>query len=267
MSRGYKGDFSIRSSFENLVINEQDEVVIALPLDGDLCFISEGLITKVKPIRKALSTDSNNYFYHNYSLEIKNELKNNNLLSDLEYSIKSVYRHRNPIVHFQQQYRDLPQQDYETIVKGWVYTTRTTFGKLINSLPRQNKLEFMLQAMDKFSTVDFKDISLQSGLEFLYNYIDKRILSRGKVIVETNKLIIENLADILPHTEIGFINPESKTNNNLSVQAALFEKLFALENNSNILQFINGAKSEDTNLEHRFLQIFKSETWPIDLTI
>lgn len=273
-TNGFVGNFDITSLYDNLGIRENDKVIIATPIENDLSFVSEGKITKINHIdkfaipinRKGVSLLKDKYS-HNFQIEIFKDLKTNNLLSDLEYSIKAVYRFNKPIIHFQKQYRDLPQHDYDTIVQGWIYTTRTIFGKLVNSIPRQNKLEFMLQSMDHFSTVDFKNVSLVDAIDFLYKYIDKRILSRGRLIVETKKLIKEKLSDVLPYAEVGFFNPENAKTDNLSNQADLFEKLFALEKESDIMRNIRERISEDSHLEQRFFQIFKSETWPIDLSV
>lgn len=271
--KGFVGSFIITSALEELTINKDDEVIIASPLKDDLNFISEGKITKVNSVQKLpILKQSNNLsprdrYQHNFQIEILKDLKGHNLLSDLEYSIKAVYRFNKPIVHFQQQFRDLTQNDYDTIVKGWVYVTRTIFGKLANAIPRQNKLEFMLQAMDHFSTIDFKDVPLFEGVSFLYDYINKRILSRGRLLVETKNLMQKHLSDIIPIEEIGFFNPENSKSDNLSEQAGLFSKLFLLEDKSDIRKFIKKNTSEDAYLEERFLQIFKHETWPIDLSI
>lgn len=277
---GFEGGFQINSVLDEIDIRENYEVIIASPIEKDLNFVSEGVITKVNSIdrvppspelvaknkREGLSSPKENYS-HNFRIKIIKELKKNNLLSDLEYSIKSVYRFNSPIVHFQSQFRSLSKQDYETIVNGWIYIARTAFGKMINAIPRQNKLEFMLQAMDHFSTVDFRTISLNEGLVFLYDYIDRRILSRGRLLVATKKLIEEHLSDILPISEVGFINPETKGTNNLNIQAQAFENLFHLEREVDFRKFVERETSEDSTLENRFLQIFKNESWPIDLTI
>lgn len=274
-TKGFRGEFAISSSLRNIGISEEDEVVIATPTEGlDLQFISQGKITKVNETKhlaprnkSGVVPNSKQNYVHNFQLEIVDDLKHNNQLSELEYSIKSVYRFNKPLVHFRQQFREITYHDYETIINGWVYTTRTTFGKLINSLPRQNKLEFMLQAMDNFSTVDFRKIQLCDGLDFLYAYIERRILSRGKLLVETKKLIEAHLSEIIPKEEIGFANTEGSSTNNLFKQAQLFEQLFALQKDSNLISLFNKTLSENSILESRFLKIFKSETWPIDLSV
>lgn len=277
-SKGFTGRLCIISMLDEISIYENDQVIIATPtLDKDLKFESDGIITKVNEIKKVTQLNLKNTignqnppkdrFEHYFSIEITKELKNNSLLSDLEYSLQSVYRFSKPIVHFQQQFRNLTKQDYDTIVRGWIYYSRTAFGKLVNSIPRQNKLELMLQAMDHFSTVNFKDVSLYQGLDFLYKYIDKRILSRGRLLIETNNLLKKHLSDILPQEEIGFYNPENKKTDNISKQAGIFEDLFKLEKQSDVRKLIRENISEDSQLEQRFMQIFKLETWPIDLSI
>lgn len=273
-SKGFTGSFSISSLEEQIPIFEGEEVVILSPMGNDLSFTSGGIITKVNPTDRVVGdksarrkSDQKDKYLHNFGIEITKDLETNNLLSDLEYSLISVYRFKNPVVHFHQQYRELSGEDHETILQGWVYATRTVFGKLVNSIPRQNKLEFMLRAMDHFSTVDFRDISLYEGLTFLYKYIDMRILSRGKLIVETNNLIKQHLSNIVPYREIGFINPQNLKSDTLSVQADLFEELFLREENVDLRKYINHHISENSQLEQRFHQIFRLHTWPIDLSI
>lgn len=272
MTKGHKSQFYISSLLEDLNIRQNDLVIITTPISkNDLMFECEGYITKVLQTKKVNNSKplkkNKDKYEHYFSLEISKVLKRNNLLSDLEYSLKSIYRFNNPLVHFQQQFRELPKQDYDTIINGFVYYSRTAFGKLINSIPRQNKLEFMLQAMDNFSTVDFKNISLYEGLEFLYNYIDRRILSRGKILIETNNMLKDHLGDILPQQEVGFYNPQNSKTDNLSKQSDIFERLFKLQKESDVRRLIKKSISEDFHLEERFMQIFKQQTWPIDLTV
>ena len=77
----------------------------------------------------------------------------------------------------------------------------------------------------------------------------------------------EHLSDMLPIDKVGFFNPDNSKSDNLYEQANLFEQLFVLESKSDVRKFIKKSVSEDAQLEQRFLQIFKTETWPIDLSI
>jgi YD repeat-containing protein len=206
-------------------------------------------------------------YRHHYSFVVDQQLKTNNLLSDLEYSLPIIYNYHKPKVHFQQQYRGLQKTDYDTIVNGWVYATRTVFGKMVNAIPRQNKLEFMLRAIDNFSTIDFTKIHLMDGLEFLYEYIDARILSRGRILVATNNLIEKKLSDIIPPDEVGFISPDGEQNNKLSTQAKIFDELFSLEKKHNLRQSLKSFIAQKSEQEERFEKIFSKQTWPIDLSV
>lgn len=276
---GSDGYFSIESTEEELSITVDNNLLIIAPKGkNDLEFFEEGVVTVVGDVIELppdeeiiKKRESKNLpplpkrFAHEYAFDKTKELKSNNLLTELEYSLKSVYLYNNSKVHFQSQYRNLPKEDYETIVNGWIYAIRTFFGKLANALPRQNKLEFLLVSMDKFSTVDFKDVPLAEGLNFLYEYIENRILSKGRLLVETNKLIKEKLGGILPADEIGFIHPKNDKGNLLTEQAEIFEKLFNLEKKQNLKSLVRATIKSHRELEQRFEKIFRLNTWPIDL--
>jgi hypothetical protein len=189
---GSKGEFSILSTDRALPIEVGNDLLFIKPDNSDLVFTNSAIIkdigekdlVKGKPHipGKGLTYENRDRYNHHFKYEVKTVLNRNNRLSELEYSLPVVDNYNKPETHFQSQYRALPQNDYETIVNGWIYATRTVFGKLINALPRPNKLEFMIQAMDHFSAIDFRNTSLLEGLDFLYQYIDRRILSRGIIL-------------------------------------------------------------------------------------
>ena len=221
-------------------------------------------IAKSAEARRPRPADS---YHHYFSYLIDKQLNQNNTLTDLEYSLESVNNFSEPIRHFQTQYRKLIEDDFETIVNGWIYATRTVFGKLVNSIPRQNKLEFMLQAIDRFDTIEFKSVPLLDGLDFLNEFIETRILSRGKLLVATNRLISKKLNDLFDKDEVGFIDPMTEKSNRIAPQAAIFEQLLALENDVNLKTNLNKAIHANEDLESRFEKQFSKKSWPIDLRV
>jgi len=276
----FVGNFSINSKLEHLGIDVDSDALVMIPENKDLRFTSAGKIinvfetTVIKPTQSELlrarvagSPPPRDTYRHNFQIEITQKLVTNNLLSQLEYSIKDVYRYNNPAVHFQTQYREIKKDDFETIIDGLIYTARTAFGKLINSIPRQNKLEFMIQAMNEYSTIDFAKIPLQLGLNFLYDYLERRILKKGWLLVETDRILNEKFNDVLAPKEIGFVNPSTETYNNISTQANYFNELFRLERQHNFRDYVNQKILENPALEERFNKIFEKETWPIDLKL
>ncbi len=240
----------------------------------DLEFSSLGLVTKsvgreLKPPqstnRKIKPKPQPPKYLHKFEYKIESRLEKNNLLSELEYSLPFVDNHNKPAVHFFQQYRNIPSTEFETIVNGWVYATRTVFGKLVNALPRQNRLEFALHAMDRFQTIDLSSINILIGLNFLFEYIEKRVLSRGRILIATDKLLHSHFKDQIPPNEVAFIDPDTEVKLNISAQAALFQKLFELEGQHTIETFLEKTVRENPEIEARFQKIFKRRSWPIDL--
>lgn len=272
---GYKGEFFIKSKNEDLPINTDDNLILIKPIKDDLIFTNSAVINKVeKPIfikkNNILSNSSNSfenidYYEHYFRFEVKKILDENNKLSELEYSLPIIYNYNNPEAHFQSQYRKIERSDFETIINGWVYATRTVFGKLINALPRQNKLEFMILAIDNFSIIDFRNISLLEGLQFLHKYIERRVMSRGKLLVASNK-ILKNQLDTLPYLDkIGFIDPGTNKIQNINSQAEIFSKLFLLEKEKSIENALKETINKNGELEERFQNLFKRYNWPINL--
>jgi hypothetical protein len=280
LSIGTKGSFSIESDLETIDIKKNNHFLLIKPYQKELVFTNKGTITNlsnvetIKPgldaieaARKKNQPNPKDRFRHTYNYSIDKILIDNNNLDDLKYSLKSVDNFGKPQVHFQQQFRQLKENDFSTIVNGYIYTARTVFGKLVNSIPRQNKLEFMLLAMEKFNTIDFVKISLLDGIEFLNEYINRRILSRGRLLVATDNLITRNLKDQVDLNEIGFIDEETGNEKNLKAQADIFKKIFDVQKNSNFLELIQTTIQQNKEIETHFFKIFKTQTWPIDLRI
>lgn len=269
---GEKGTFYVISTMTDLSIDQDTSLVIVEENKSDFTFTKKGVISSKGEIipfigsSKKSSSQNISSYKHLFDYEIEGFLTKNNKLSDLEYSLKSVYRYNSPEVHFHAQIRKLETEDYDTITNGWIYTIRTLFGKLVNALPRQNKLEFMLQCMDRFRTIDFKEVSLFQGYEFLNSYIERRIHSKGRLLVEIDEMLRTNLGNILPQNEIGFINTDNQVGNNISIQANMFKDLFTadLKLKSTNEQLRRYQLAKDT-VEKRFEKIFESESWPIDL--
>ncbi len=266
--------FKINSLEPELPILLGSDLLIIKPTNDDLVFTNSGTIISIDQ-KKLIKGDSSpnqknnakkrDSYDHYFKFKVEEVLNENNKLSELEYSLPIISNYLNPTVHFQNQYRTLEKNDYETIIKGWVYATRTVFGKLVNALPRQNKLEFMIESIDNFSTIDFKQISLVDGLDFLYKYIERRILNRGKLLVSIDNILNNSLGHLLPAKSIGLIDPESTKIQNINTQAQIFKDIFALERGKNLQTSLDETVKKNSELEARFQKLFSRKTWPIDL--
>ena len=187
-------------------------------------------------------------------------------LEDYSYSLEKVYRYQAPILHFRRAYTLLDENDANTLQNEWIYVSRTVFGRLLNALPRINKLDFITQIINEFETDDLKKISYLNGLKYLKEYIEERVLTRGKYIVQSRDIIKSNLNKIISDTQdIGFIL-KNESQVSLIKQANLFDKVFELQDTfikvKEKLAYVEKQKPEA--MEH-FYKIFENTTWPIDL--
>jgi hypothetical protein len=213
-------------------------------------------------------------FIHGIDIEITDDSQQPILLDDIAFSLASVYRFIQPEKHFQQQVRRLPKEDFKTIADRLVYVARTAFGKIANALPRDNKLEFVLLAIDKFGTLDYKRIKFSDALAFLLLYIRENIISQGMFLVETDNMLRNNFGDNLPVDEIALIEQdiitedadvhESKPN---LVSLKLFRELIKADNQAQFLDVINAGITQNGKIEERFHKLFSNKAWPIDLSV
>lgn len=196
---------------------------------------------------------------HTVRITPEKQLQTINRFDDLVYSLLVVYNYAWPMIHFQRQYRELGNKDYETITKGWLYVARTAFGKIGNALPNDVKLEFMLIVMREFNTMDFKDLKYDDVFDHLKNYIEGHILSQGRLLIETERML-EKIG--VPAAGIGFYDEESHKSDLVQTQADLFRELFDLDPENTLIQETK-TEIEKNEQEDRFYKLFKKRSWPL----
>jgi hypothetical protein len=220
----------------------------------------ENAAKKLPPVKQT--------YLHRIGLAETKALTENNVLGDLAYSLRLVFRYIKPYKHFESQYRKLPKEDFETIEKGMLYVARTGFGKLINAIPRENRLEFTLLAMKEWNTIDFRKVPYLEGLDFLQAYISQNFLQKGRILVGIKQLLSERLSQVegLQVQQVGFTDSDGKEDN-VYTQATYFEELFKQDDNFDLIAKIKAGAVSNDETESRFQKLFKSITWPIDISI
>ena len=206
-------------------------------------------------------------YTYTISGEIKNKLTETNSIHDLSYSLLRINSYNKPQNHFKHQLTTVEKYDYETIVDGLIFISRTAFGKIANSLPRPYKFEFFQLAMQEFKTNQLKEIEYIKLLDFLYKYIEDRILSKGRLLIETDDLLRNKLADIVPYSKIGFYSEKNGEiiHDNIHEQAKIFRELFDIDVNNKIIKEIKKSIQENKEIEKRFNQKFKRKPFPLYL--
>lgn len=186
-------------------------------------------------------------------------------LDDYAYSLQRIFRYQNPERQFRRTFTSIETEDVVTLEKEWIFVSRTILGRLINALPRLNKLEFVSRAILKFGTDDLSKVTYTKGLRFLKDYIEEEIIARGHYLTSTRDLLQSALKDIVGKEDIGFLLEDGKTES-IRNQAILFDQVFRLESTFETLEK-NLLKAQETNAnsEQHFRRVFRSNKWPIDL--
>jgi hypothetical protein len=205
-------------------------------------------------------TENNPFLLHSFSIQEDKPLWEHNQLDDLSYSLISVEDFAKPLVHFQHAHRTLPPNDYLTIRNGWVYLARTAFGKLANALPLENRLELKIRLLQELKVEDRGPKDYSSLLQFLLDYIETRILSRGRHLVSANNKLHQVFKGSQIPFQFGLEDPNTPGQTDLvHEQALLFENLFRKANPQILNELRNMAD------DNRFSKIFKRRPLPLNL--
>jgi hypothetical protein len=190
----------------------------------------------------------------------------NNTLDRLAFSLLFVNHYQNPQTHFQQQIRTLDWEDYETIKQGWVYLSRTAFAKIGNALPMPNRLEFKLRMIKAFKTEDFREVDYVKLFAFLYDYLEARLFSRGRLLIASDEMAGQIMPELSESElkEVGF-SDEAGSADSVRVQADRFRKLFEY-GKPQLLKELNDEVLKNEAREAHFGKLFKNKPLPLILS-
>jgi hypothetical protein len=229
------------------------------------------------------------FYNHKINLINKGEFEETPYLEDYTYSLLGVENYKDPQRHFANKITALNKNDFETLYKERIYASRTVLGRLIHALPQENRLEFILIAMEEFNTPELKDITCSRGLRFLNDYLNNHILELGKFLIASKSILEKDLSGIIDPSSIGFNNEgfrdkddlfdkidvfeealmvsEISSGDTILKQAELFEEVLAYsETAQNTIKDIL-ENHQRTNSEIRFNELFEKKRWPINIRI
>jgi hypothetical protein len=274
-------NFGFLSSREEPLVDRGDDFVLASPhSNGNFLFESVGKVISSDEIEVASDRvlrdwpnkkvanrklpDGQKLHVHSFSVQTNKSLTTRNSLNDLAFSLVSIDHYSNPIRHFSRSVQDLPFEDFETISKGLIYLARTAFGKIANALPYENRLELRLIILDRFpSDIDAKN-NYPVLLEILSEYLERRILSRGRQLLEINQKAQKIFGDDSFVKKIAFGNEDNGEVDFVYEQAKKFEWLFKNGKPDVLPRIIEEVKRGSDN-ESRFVRLFRRRAIPLNL--
>ena len=257
------GNVAARQSLRSL--RENDRVLFFQRNGNDITFSSVGKIAAVKASEGEQIVEFG---------ETEN-ISPSRSLQVLAYSLRKVTRFDHPARHFRNRINKLNEDDFDTILNGEVYLSRSAFGYFINQLPAERFLEFV------------RWISIDSSELLIENPDFKALWSRLRSWIESEYIepfsyidAIEDLAQQLRGTGVEFerirIGIRGKnlnasiaslhTNLNtlyVSLGKPMMNSNHALEPQSDLLSRIDLRMSDSSYSELRFENIFRNQPWPI----
>lgn len=217
------------------------------------------------------------FYLHRTDFSQANPFKKHIYLDDYSYSLLKVYkRYIKPIRHFSKIVTEINEKDFNTLKNENIFFSRTIFGRLINSLPYANRLQFMLYCLEEFKTNDLRLINYSNATPMLKKFIKEGLLNMGQYMIESINIVNNNSKLFGDYQNIGFIDENdliSTTNekdkliekmDDLYTQSKLFEELFNYNSDFDSLFNEDNFKMNSLVLDE-FEKAFNKRPWPVDL--
>jgi hypothetical protein len=283
-------EIAILSRERKSPVKPSEKVLIANNITDNLIFLGEGIVDFVMEPRLLKDEDLDNWpnkeFAKRYIHDLKKTQENkdkpihlhkfnisnfrafqgsNFTLDRLSFSLLAVDKFAKPIVHFQHQIRNLTWEDYETIRQGWVYLARTAFAKIANALPLRNRIELRLWIDKEFGYERENEVDYIKYFDLLYEYLEARIFSRGRLLIATDEMINEVLQDMSSQDRVQIgLSTELGIPDSIREQADRFRKLFE-KGKPELLKELNDEVIRNRDSQERFQQLFRYEPLPLIL--
>jgi hypothetical protein len=168
-------------------IQEGDTIVTFSNAGGEAKFLDSATVTTVET-QSPVDADRNRVTL--VSVDAWRPLKEAVDLKNLLFSLTFVRNFAKPMLHFRRGYRTLPANDYETIMSGEVFVSRTLYYTLLHALPDTMRTAFQIERL-LVPVVTRAGARFDELLRRLEEFIADRILSVGDVTIQLSRAIEE----------------------------------------------------------------------------
>ena len=257
--------FTITRSRGFAHIHKGDDVIFFHKHPGVSKFSSHSNVVSVRQDRKS---ESENAEYYTIGMISENiPIENPLSTSDLAYSLERVYRYNTPYRHFSNQYIKLSREDYETIISGLIFWSRTAVGMFINELQKEQLNRFIqeLAQIDPESLIPAPNY--YRIWQVLNDFIREEFVGAARLLKEIHSLVDTlgtefNLG--LEYTKLGLSSDDYGEADLLHKQEEVLSKFISSikSEKQDILQELT-INIEQSETELRFQKIFGGMPWPL----
>ncbi len=252
-------------------IKKNYNIILLEKKDKNYFFSSYGQIINIESVNliNEIGKQDKKQWKHLIELSLQKNLVENNNLNDISYSLFKICKYfKKPYKHFNHPYSSISYEDYNTIIEGKIFISRTAFGKLFNSLHNEHQLNFMNIYFKNYPYNFFSAIDYIKIFELLKKYIDFHILQPAKMLKISHN-ILQHFMEKNIVNELNFSEDSSENSNvkydNISKQVEKIDSLLAYDPKENFLNEISEIILQENQNEKRFNDIFRKMLLPINL--
>jgi hypothetical protein len=165
-------------------IQKGDKIASFTNIDGIATFLD---YAEILAVDRSEAQDRDGYRDTRVSVNEWTPLKDPIALKSIVYSLTLVHNLEKPALHFRRGYRTLPAVDFETIVSGEVFVSRSAYYVLLDALPYSLQLAFRAEQL--LETPLRSNTSSAERLRRLGNFIANRVLLIGDLLSALNTTI------------------------------------------------------------------------------
>jgi len=257
-------DNSVRiKSGRNVNINKGDKVIFFSRIASKVRFLGYGTIEyrKVEEVK-------NKYLFTGIITEVV-EIKAEYDLEDFTYSLQKIYRYKKPHTHFERTYISLSKYDYNAIINGLIYWSRTSFGIFLNEITNNKFNKFIDKLAMKYPDLLLSEAGFSTLWIELKEFINEEFIFTS-TILNSIKELSSNLEDSIQgdfkYDKIKLSSDEqSHVIDSISEQEKRFSNFnkSLIYNKNDIFNLIDEKIEIENEYKKTFEDAFRGSLWPM----
>lgn len=238
----------------------------------------DGRIRKANESRKKLGKEPIEYFKYKFEMKFDVIISEPYSLDEIAYSLTKTEQYFKPYKSYSHQFTILGEQDIKTIKDQNVFVSRTILGIILRCLPQENYFEFINFAISKSKQFSIQTVPLELGIELLFEYIDKVLLTSFDMISEISRISENEISEITNISEIGtafdmtssddslLSHPDSIIHENYRDQAKKIKLFTNIFKGKELFKNLQSDLSQSRTSESDFKKLFIKSPWPIKIS-
>ncbi|EMN5133205.1 hypothetical protein RVV79_006392 [Burkholderia contaminans] len=185
---------------------------------------SRSIIPAITEDQEASREQYYNYIFHIHKIS---ELSDSTDLDDFRYSLEFIKRIDYPEVHLRLPYRKITNHDFNTLLNGRIFWSRTAYFRILNGLPKITISQFDYEESIRGET---KRLNYSEKFKRLVEFVEKTIFTVGHTLLESEKRWrnMKSAESAGSLEEIHFHSIGDQKSSSAGVQLQYFKELFEI---------------------------------------